>query len=213
MFFEITKEKEVGLDFLLLQYGIEENEFYPVIEHLMKLWMSESSPISDSEGKRFVQSYLLDDLCNPLKMGIIADNLTLFQKYSMVESNKIDLFDICCVCGCEKILRALLQESVWKCCLTNSEEAIPFLLSSKKYELALEIAKCAKDLGKQKPGFLYFYGSNSLESLKYIKAIEEIFRPERKLDTKKLTISEKKEIYRKERNLEKSREINIPTKK
>lgn len=66
---------------LLKSLDLNEEEFQKVFGGLCQHWWNSASSIPDCEGKRFVQSALLKDLTNPVKLAIIADDLEVFKKY------------------------------------------------------------------------------------------------------------------------------------
>jgi len=61
---------------IMKKEGINFEDFFQNFEKLLKNWWRlESCLYGDSPGKRFVHEFLFQDLQNPLKLAIIADDL------------------------------------------------------------------------------------------------------------------------------------------
>ena len=146
-------------DSLLLKYGINKDSFHQVFGSLLRNWYFLRTSLPDCEGKRFVNEYLFDDLKNPIKLAIISDDLEVFKKHCSLEEFKNCLiFDLCCVCGSEKIIyHYFFTYQYGESWVRNSEYALAFALSSGKHDFALKLAIKAKNMGRKNPGFLALY--------------------------------------------------------
>lgn len=87
------------------------------------------------------------------------------------------LFELSCVCGSENILnKFFLTSRQGRQYLCRSENAIAYVLSSDKKELALQLAEQAKTLGRETPGPVALYSLN-MQTLFYSRKIIDVFSP------------------------------------
>jgi len=161
---------------LLQNYGINEQKFQKVFSYLSYHWWNSATSVPDSEGKRFVQSSLMKDLQNPIKLAIIADDLETFKKHNKGNDDFV-LFELSCICGAKNILNNFfLASEQGRQFLCHSENAIAFVLSSGKQDFALELAEIARELGRKDPGPIALYALN-MKTLFFSSKIENVFSP------------------------------------
>lgn len=161
---------------ILQKLKIDQQDFQVRFEKLLKNWWNSSTSIPDCEGKRFVLATLFEDLKNPLNLAIIADDLDSFKEHYKEDKSSM-IFDLCCVCGSEKIVNNFfLIEGQGNRHLLESENAIAYALSSGKHDFALSLSKLAAKLGRKDPGPIALY-SLSISTLFFSKTISEIFFP------------------------------------
>lgn len=163
---------------LIKQLQINESYFQEVFNQLCKKWWDSTTVMPDSEGTRFIQSALLRKLDDPIKIAIIADDLKCFEKYysNNLKENDVTIFELCCFCGAQQIIKGFFFKEDKIHCLKDSENGIAYALSSGNKELSHELANKAKSLGKSHPGLVALYATN-YDTLFFSREIENIFQP------------------------------------
>jgi len=159
---------------LLRELGINEARFQGKFARLLRNWWDSGTAIHDCDGKRFMQAELFNDLQNPLKLVIVADNVELFSERYQNNKNQT-VFDLCCLCGSQKILNEhFLNSERDRSYLIESDNAIAYTLSTGNHEFALRLAQEAKKLGRTEPGPIALYSFN-METLFFSKEIKNVF--------------------------------------
>lgn len=175
---------------LLKTSGIDENAFNEGFDKLCSIWWDVGASFTlDCTGKRLVTNTLASKLNDPIILSIIADDVNYFKDH--YKTKKLDIFylEFCCLCGAEKIIKNIyLEDSDKKQCLIRSENAVGYALSSGNGELAIDLAKKIKSLGKITPGQLILYSST--ENYSQAELISKMFAvgntpTNEELDTKK----------------------------
>ena len=167
---------------LVKKLKIEEGIFRTNFEYLVRTWWDSKTYFGDCYGKRLINEELFADLKNPVKLLIIADDLEAFGKIGLNETNKIVLFELCCLCGSEKIIfEDLLKRKEGVRNLLHSEEALAFAVSTDKKSFILKLVKKAKELGREELGPVKLYAKR----LFFSEKIEQMWK---ETSTKKLKI-------------------------
>ena len=205
---------------VLTSLSIGEENFNIIFDKLLEKWHNRETSLPDSEGKRYVNEILFQDLENPLKLCVVADHLDGFRVHYN-KYNDDDIFNLFCICGSEKIITNLfLSETLLSRNLLEDDNVLAFALSSGKKELTLTLAKKAFELGRKNPGPLFLY-SFSLDDSFFANEVSTIFSgtsPKLKTQEEKFPAeaAKKKEsfamgnIYEKNRNLEAHKILPIP---
>jgi hypothetical protein len=135
---------------------------------LCKNWLDKDTCSEDCSGKRIVTSLLKTRLHEPLILSIMADDINNFKKHSS-SSYDLSKFEFCCLSGAENIIRGVYLTNDSRQVIAESQNCMAYVLTSGKVELAKDLAKKLKSLGRTDKGPLLFYSFGQIEAVKEIE--------------------------------------------